>query len=144
MKVQKLNKELLNLYYKKDKLGHPTVYAQLVHDYVYVSDTYRVWKLKYNDFMLDINKLKTIDLAHLFNEDGYIPGYKTNRLIERKDGITGIYLTSEEEDFEVLINKKYLDIFENYTLKIKGEFNLVLVYENDELVGLLMPMRNLK
>jgi len=137
MKIQKLNKELLNLYYKKDK----RIYAQLVHDYVYVSDSYRVWKLKYDDFMLDMNKLKTTDLAHFFNEDGYIPGFKTDRLVEMKNGIVGVYIKSEESDFEVSINSKYLDTFENYTLKIKGEYEPVLVYEHDELVGLLMPLR---
>ena len=137
MKVKKLNKELLNLYYKTDK----KIYAQIVHDKVYVSDSYRVWILKYDDFMLDMNKLKTTDLAHFFNEDGYIPAYKENRLVEYKDGTIGVYLTSEESDFEVLINKKYLDMFENYTLKIKGEREPVLVYENDEVVGLVLPMR---
>lgn len=137
MKVTKLNKELLNLYYKTDK----KIYAQIVHDKVYVTDSFRVWILKYDDFMLDMNKLKTTDLAHFFNEDGYIPAYKENRLVEMKDGTIGVYLTSEEEDFEVLIDKKYLDIFENYTLKIKGEHEPVLVYEHDELVGLVLPMR---
>lgn len=137
MKVQKLNKELLNLYYKTDK----KIYAQLVQDKVYVSDSYRVWILKYDDFMLDMNKLKTTDLAHFFNEDGYTLAHKENQLVEYKDGTIGVYLTSEEKDFEVLINKKYLDMFENYTLKIKSEHELVLVYEHDELVGLIVPMR---
>jgi len=137
MKVKKLNKELLNLYYKKDN----RLYAQLVHDKVYVSDSYRVWILKNEDFMLDMNKLKTTDLVHFFNEDGYIPAIKTNRLVQQNDSITGIYLRSEESDFEVLINIKYLDMFENYTLKIKGETQPVLVYEHNELVGLIVPMR---
>lgn len=137
MKVTKLNKELLNLYYKTDK----KIYAQIVHDDIYVTDSYRVWKLKYDDFMLDVNKLKTTDLAHFFNEDGYIPAIKTNRLVQQNDSITGIYLRSEESDFEVLINIKYLDMFENYTLKIKGESQPVLVYEHNELVGLIVPMK---
>ena len=137
MKVQKLNKELLNLYYKTDK----KIYAQLVQDKVYVSDSYRVWILKYDDFMLDINKLKTTDLAHFFNEDGYVPAYKTNQLVDMKNGIVGVYIKSEESDFEALINQKYLDTFEKYTLKIKSEIQPVLVYEHDELVGLIIPMR---
>ena len=136
MKVKKLNKELLNLYYQTDN----KIYAQLVHDDVYVTDCYIVWKLKYDDFILDMNKLKTTELARMFNEHGYIPAHKENRLIET-NGVIGVYLTSDEEDFEVLINKKYLDMFENYTLKIKSEHELVLVYENDELVGLITPMR---
>lgn len=136
MKVTKLNKELLNLYYKKDK----KIYAQIVHDKIYVTDSYRAWILKYDDFMLDMNKLKTTDLAHFFNEDGYIPGHKTNQLVEM-EGLVGVYVKSEEQDFEVLINQKYLDIFENYTLKIKSETQPVLVYENDEVVGLILPMR---
>ena len=138
MKVTKLNKELLNIYYRKDS----KLYAQLVHDYVYVTDSYRVWKLKYDDFMLDMNKLKTTDLAHFFNEDGYVPGYKTNQLVETNDGIIGVYIKSEESDFEVLINKTYLNKFnDNCTFKVKGEHEPVLVYEYDELVGLVLPMR---
>lgn len=137
MKIQKLNKELLNLYYKKDK----KIYAQLVHDKVYVTDSYRIWILKCDDFMLDMNKLKTVDLVHFFNEDGYIPGIKTNKLVEMENGSVCVYLTSEENDFEVAINQKYLDVFENYTLRIKGETQPVLVYEGNEIVGLILPIR---
>lgn len=137
MKVQKLNKELLNLYYKKNT----KLCVQLVDDKVYVTDSYRMWILKYDDFMLDINKLKTVNLVQLINEDGYVLGYKTNQLLDMKDWTVGVYIKSEEQDFEVLINQKYLDMFENYTLKIKSEYAPVLVYEKDELVGLIVPMR---
>lgn len=136
MKVQKLNKELLNLYYKTDK----KIYAQIVHDDIYVSDSYRVWKLKYDDFMLDMNKLKTTDLAHFFNEDGYVEGMMTSKYIKIKD-ILGVQIIDSEGSIDVTINSKYLDMFENYTLKIKSETAPVLVYENDELVGLIVPMR---
>lgn len=137
MKVQKLNKELLNLYYKKDK----RIYAQKVDGKVYVTDSFRAWIFKEEDFILDINKMKEVDLTKFFNEDDYITAHKENRLVEMKDGIIGSYLTSDEEDFEVLINSKYLDVFENYTLKIKSETSPVLVYECEELVSLIVPMR---
>lgn len=137
MKVQKLNKELLNIYYNKDK----RIYAQLVEDKVYITDSYRAWIVNKEDFILDINKMKNVDISKFFNEDGYITAHKENRFVEMTDGTMGVYLTSDETDFEVLINKKYLDVFENYTLKIKGEREPVLVYEHEELVGLVLPMR---
>lgn len=136
MKVIKLNKELLNLYYKKDE----KIYAQLVHDKVYVTDSYRVWILKYDDFMLDMNKLKTTDLVHFFNEDGYVEGMMTSKYI-KIDNILGVQVIDSEGLIDVTINSKYLDMFENYTLKIKDKHQPVLVYENEEPVGLILPMR---
>ena len=39
------------------------------------------------------------------------------------------------------INKNLLELFEDYTLKIKSDVLPVLVYEKGIVVGLIMPMR---
>lgn len=136
MKVQKLNKELLNLYYKNNK----RIYAHKVDDKVYVTDSYRMWILKEKDFILDINKCKATDLTKLFNEDGYETAIKTNELVEM-DKCVGVYVTDQINSIRVLVNQKYFDLFENYTLKVKDDKSVLLVYEHDELAGVVTPMK---
>ena len=136
MKVKKLNKELLDLYYKKDK----KVYAYKAEDKVYLSDSYRAWIINNEDCVLDINKMNNVDLTKFFNEDGYETGIKTNEMVQLEKYV-GVYITNEDKSLKVVISQKYLDVFENYTLKIKAEDKPVLVYEHEELVGLILPMR---
>lgn len=136
MKVQKLNKELLSIYYKKDK----RVYAQLVKDKVYVTDTYRAWIIKNEDFLIDVDKLKKVNLDKFFNDDGYEPAVKTNELKQMNDFV-GVYVTNEDGSVKALINKKYFDVFENYTLKIKSDTLPIFVYEHEELIALVLPAK---
>ena len=53
MKIQKINKNLLDTYYKNKIL-----YYQKLDDVCYVTDSYIAYKLPANEFMLDPEKLK--------------------------------------------------------------------------------------
>ena len=136
MKTIKAIKEITDIYYKKDK----RVWAQKVEDKIYVTDSYRVWVFKDEDFILDVDKFKNVEITNFFNEEGYETGIKTNELVDMEK-FTGVYVTNEDKSIKALLNKKYLDVFENYTLKIKGEDKPILIYENDEVVGLVLPVR---
>ena len=45
------------------------------------------------------------------------------------------------DGFEIAINPIYLKYFEEYELKGTGEYEVVYVYEQGELVGVVAPMR---
>lgn len=136
MKTIKAIKEITDIYFKKDK----RVWAQKVEDKIYVTDSYRVWVFKDEDFILDVDKFQNVDITKFFNEEGYETEIKTNELVDMEK-FTGVYVTNEDKSIKALVNKKYLDVFENYTLKIKGEDKPILIYENDEVVGLVLPVR---
>ena len=140
MKIQKINKNLLDTYYKNKIL-----YYQKIDNICYVTDSYIAYKLPANEFMLDTEKLKTCNINYLFDDNNYVDGIETKTYEEIKANnkkILGVIIKNEEKNLEVIVNKKYLELFEDYTLKIKSELSPVLVYEKGIIVGLIMPMRN--
>lgn len=139
MKIQKINKNLLDTYYKNKIL-----YYQKLDDVCYVTDSYIAYKLPANEFMLDTEKLKTCNINYLFDDNDYVDGIETKTYEEIKANnkkLLGVIIKNEEKNLEVIVNKKYLELFEDYTLKIKSNVSPVLVYEKGIIVGLIMPMR---
>lgn len=139
MKIQKINKNLLDRYYKNKIL-----YYQKLGNICYVTDAYIAYKLPANEFMLDTEKLKTYTINYLFNDNDYVEAVETKTYEEIKSNnkkLLGVIIKNEEKNLEVIVNKKYLELFEDYTLKIKSEVSPVLVYEKGIIVGLIMPMR---
>lgn len=139
MKIQKINKNLLDTYYKNKIL-----YYQKLDDVCYVTDSYIAYKLPSSEFMLDTEKLKNRAFNYLFDDNNYVDGVETKTYEEIKENnkkLLGVIIKNEEKNLEVIVNKKYLELFDDYTLKIKSEVSPVLVYEKGIIVGLIMPMR---
>ena len=139
MKIQKINKNLLDTYYKNKIL-----YYQKLDDVCYVTDSYIAYKLPTNEFMLNPEKLKTCNINNLFDDYDYVDGIETKTYEEMKVNnkkLLVVIIKNEEKNLEVIVNKKYLELFEDYTLKIMSEVSPVLVYEKGIIVGLIMPMR---
>ena len=139
MKIQKINKNLLDTYYKNKIL-----YYQKLDDICYVTDSYIAYKLPANEFMLDTEKLKNRAFDYLFNDYDYVDGIETKTYEEIKVNnkkLLGVLIKNEEKNLEVVINKKYLELFDDYTLKIKSDVSPVLVYEKGIIVGLILPIK---
>lgn len=139
MKIQKINKNLLDTYYK-----NKTLYYQKLDDVCYVTDTYIAYKLPANEFMLDTEKLKNRAFNYLFDDNNYVEAVETKNYEEIKVNnkkLLGVIIKNEEKNLEVIVNKKYLELFEDYTLKIKSELSPVLVYEKGIIVGLILPIK---
>ena len=139
MKIQKINKNLLDTYYKNKIL-----YYQKLDSICYVTDTYIAYKLPSSEFMLDTEKLKNRTFNYLFDDYGYVDAVETKTYEEIKANnkkLLGVIIKNEEKNLEVIVNKKYLELFEDYTLKIKSELSPVLVYEKGIIVGLILPIK---
>ena len=139
MKIQKINKKLLDTYYKNKIL-----YYQKLDDVCYVTDTYIAYKLPANEFMLNPEKLKNRNFDYLFNDNNYVDAVETKTYEEIKVNnkkLLGVIVKNEEKNLEVIVNKKYLELFDDYTLKIMSELSPVLVYEKGIIVGLILPIR---
>ena len=139
MKIQKINKNLLDTYYKNKIL-----YYQKLDDVCYVTDSYIAYKLPANEFMLDPEKLKNRAFNYLFDDYDYVDGIETKTYEEIKSNnkkLLGVLIKNEEKNLEVIVNKKYLELFEDYTLKIKSEISPVLVFEKGIIVGLILPIK---
>ena len=141
MKIQKINKNLLDTYYKNKIL-----YYQKLDNICYVTDSYIAYKLPANEFMLDTEKLKNRNFDFLFKDNNYVDAIETKTYEEIKVNnkkLLGVKIKNEEKNLEVIVNKKYLELFDDYTLKIKSNVSPVLVYEKGIIVGLIMPMKRL-
>ena len=128
--------------YYKNKI----LYYQKLDNIYYVTDSYIAYKLPSSEFMLDTEKLKTCNINYLFDDYDYVDAVETKTYEEIKVNnkkILGVKIKNEEKNLEVIVNKKYLELFEDYTLKIKSELSPVLVYEKGIIVGLIMPMKRL-
>ena len=139
MKIQKINKNLLDTYYKNKIL-----YYQKLDDVCYVTDSYIAYKLPANEFMLDTEKLKNRTFNYLFDDNNYVDAVETKIYEEIKVNnkkLLGVIIKNEEKNLEVIVNKKYLELFEDYTLKIMSEVSPVLVYEKGIIVGLILPIK---
>ena len=139
MKIQKINKNLLDTYYKNKIL-----YYQKLDDVCYVTDSYIAYKLPANEFMLDTEKLINCTFNNLFDDYDYVDAVETKTYEEIKSNnkkLLGVIIKNEEKNLEVIVNKKYLELFDDYTLKIKSELSPVLVYEKGIIVGLILPIK---
>ena len=135
MKVRKINEEFLKIYYRKKK-----IYYEKYGVYILLSDSYRIYKIKNDDCILDLTKFKKINLLDFLDrqDQDYIVGNITDNIIDGKIKLRKI----TTEDFDVYINDNYLKLFDNPIVKVRADNEPILVYENDEIVGLILPIEN--
>lgn len=135
MKVRKINEEFLKIYYRKKK-----IYYEKYGVYILLSDSYRIYKIKNDDCILDLTKFKKINLLDFLDrqDQDYIVGNITDNIIDGKIKLRKI----TTEDFDVYIDDNYLKLFDNPTVKVRANKESILVYENDEIVGLILPIEN--
>ena len=132
MKINKVNEEFLKLYFKNKK-----VYCKEVNKFIYLSDSYRIYRLFKEDCILDISKFIEVNLDSFMKDDNYEDGIITNELIIDKYKLRLI----KNEQNKVYVNDEYLKLFDNPEVKIKDDHSPVLVYEKGELVGLILPIK---
>lgn len=133
MKVRKINEEFLKIYYRKKK-----IYYEKYEDHILLSDSYRIYKIKNDDCILDLTKFKEVKLHNILDRQDYIVGNITDNIIDGKIKLRKI----TTEDFDVYINDNYLKLFDNPIVKVRADNEPILVYENDEIVGLILPVKN--
>lgn len=136
MNLKKINNEIVRLHHSESE----TVIVQRVDDTVYVTDKYVAFVLNDSDFIFDINKFKSADIKSIVENDLHLPleDARIDKIIleDKKQ-----YAILKNETIEVMINNKYLSYFdENCTLKVIDEKHPVIVFEHDEVVGIILPI----
>lgn len=133
MKINKVNEEFLKLYFKNKR-----VFYQKVNKYVYLSDSYRIYRLNEENCLLDTSKFIENHLENFMNCTNYKEGIITNELIVDKYKLRVIKTT---EDKRIYVNDNYLKLFDNPIVMVIDETSPIYVYEKDELVGMLLPIK---
>ena len=134
MKISKINKEFLDLYYKKKLIAY-----EVYEDKVYLTDSYRLFVMNVDDCILDLSKFKNVPLVKLCNDFGYQDGIITNTLY--KDKCNMRLITGKYNLLNIKVNDKYLELFDDPDIKVIDDNKPVLIYEKGELVGLIVPIK---
>ena len=135
MKISKINKEFLDLYYKKKLIAY-----EVYENKVYLTDSYRLFVMNVDDCILDLNKFRNVPLVKLCDDTNYKDGLITNGLID-SDKYTIRTLINKDNTIKVDVNDKYLKLFDDPEIKIIADNKPVLIYEKGELVGLILPIK---
>ena len=134
MKISKINKEFLDLYYKKKLIAY-----EVYEDKVYLTDSYRLFVMNVDECILDLSKFKNVPLVKLCNDFEYQDGIITNTLY--KDKYNMRLITDKDNLLNIKVNDKYLELFDDPDIKVIADDKPVLVYEKGELVGLIVPIK---
>lgn len=138
MNVKKINKVILEALMKADNQVKIGRYNE---QFGVTVDGYYMVLINDCDFPFDPNKIKgnNLDVKQFLNFNFKDAQLSSNiKVIEGKKECVEIKNESEN----VYINRKYLDFFDKTcTFRIDGKTKPVYVYENEELVGLIMPVR---
>lgn len=151
MKVQKVYNELIKNHLKFKK---PGVAAKYKGGVIISPDEYRAFIIPENDFILDFDKLlgaavQTKLVAENIIKSSENPNYRDGKLLEKyevKGDAVGknkrMIQAIQSGDETVWVNKKYLDYFDKPKLRTLGYKDPIFVYEEDKLVGLVLPVVN--
>lgn len=134
MKINKVNEEFVKLYFKTKK-----VFYQKVDKYVYLSDSYRIYRLNEENCLLDTSKFIETSLESFMNFINYDEGIITNEFVVDKYKLRVI--KTIEENKIIYVNDNFLKLFDDPHVMVKDETSPIYVYEKDELVGMLLPIK---
>jgi len=130
--VKVSNKLYLDLLLRKND-----VFFQLVNGIYYISDKHIVTVLQYKDLYINNERCKSARVKDILdsyrNKEynvAYVGGTDDKKYIKLTDNIKN-----------VLIDIKYYKIFENFNFYISNIHSAVLVYDNTQLIGLIMPIK---
>lgn len=147
MKTLQIQKEFITKIERYKKTTDPThkalcdVTEKEARGHVAIGDAYRIYIIDENDFYLDSTKMINLKYCEILRdtekEDGYENAWLTNEMKVVKDKFNRI----ENSETYAYVNEKFLKYFEDATFKIKHPHSPVLVYENEVLRGLVLPMK---
>lgn len=127
-----INKYYFNLLLKGDK-----VFYTIMDDKIYLSDSYIISIINKDDFLLNIEKLINVDLRICFNKLNEFDYRNIKTWYAHEDIISLL----DDNNYKVNINKKYFKLYHDMSFKIFENIKPVIVYNNDEIIGLILPIK---
>lgn len=134
---QDLLKELLSGKPIRGFIGHEGKNVLVTMDgFLMVAIPIYLW---YLDVQRTREKLKPYEgkLAYLYDEDESKPAIRTGIALIQNKKLVQI----KNEEAEAWVDEKLLRYFDNPSFKIRSQSHAVGVYEEDRLVGIVMPVR---
>jgi hypothetical protein len=135
MKKEKIGQEIIKAYLKEVKIA-----VTECDTFVWITTNGFVgYYLHKKELPLNYDDFVKTDMFKRFSEKDYQEAYNTKEFKITDKKITAVKIKNESSS--VWVDSKFLKNFENdATFKIKGNWDIVFVYENDVLRGLIMPL----
>ena len=134
--MDKLEKAI-NKYYFNRLINGDKVYYQIVEDKVYLSDSYSISIIDKTDFKLDLNYFTEVNLNSFIES---IRDFKYYDVKDYKQNINRSY-TLYSDNLQVLIDKKYMKLYENLKIQITEPIKPILFLQNDIIRGFILPIK---
>lgn len=145
MNVLKIQQEILKDLHDKNVKGKLVSFqgvgAGLEDNTVSLLFQHKIHIIHKNEFYLDCVKLKKFENTSnlLLVSSGSKPAENKGNIKKLDKKITGVYIENDNE--KVLVDEKLLKYFDDdCTFLITGKKNPVHIFENGELVGLVLPL----
>ena len=142
MKLVKIFTEILKM---KEKDKFSANYGIQDGFIYYMPDGHRIFKSPENVFLIDLKKALPAKVPinnpnKFFNIDNSELAFKTTEIKVIENGKIQVIKIANDKSY-AWVNVKYLEYFEgDISFKISNSKTPVLVYEYDELVGLVLPV----
>lgn len=134
--MDKLDKEL-NKYYFNRLINGDKVYYQIIEDKVYLSDSYSISIIDKTDFKLDLNYFTEVNLNSFIES---IKDFKYYDIKDYKQNINKTY-TLYTDNLQVLIDKKYMKLYENLKIQVTEPIKPILFLQNGIIRGFVLPIK---
>lgn len=140
MKEHRIYREFFNLAIAKER--RPS-YFEIDENFICVTDGYKGYKLLARQFPLNLNFLRKMDAVSLDITDKHTKLKRTEDLrdISRGSGGFQAAIKFKADNFNVWINRKLLELFDNPTLYGTHPHEACIVCELDKPVGIVLPVR---
>lgn len=131
----------INEYFLKLMLSNKNVVYEEDDIFLYITDSYAVYKIIKDDLKLDLDKFKKLEnnfLINLFNDDPELIEVKDSNIIKEKK-----WRMFKLEDEEKSINDLYIKLIKNKNIKYyskAGAKEMIKVKNiNDSIIAVILP-----
>ena len=135
--MNKFYKGINNYFFKRLIKGENVFYYEKENN-IYLSDRYFIAIIPINEFVLDISKMKEVNLETFVKKiDLY--NYRDISNWDQKEKLIYLY---DKENYKI-INIDYMKLFSmnRLMIDINKDISPVLCYDEDKIVGLILPIK---
>ena len=134
--MKKFYKDINNYFLKRLIKEEDIIYYEKENN-IYLSDKYFIVIIPRNEFVLDKSRMKEINLEQFFQKLD-LDNYRDISNWCQKEKLIYLY---DKENYKVIINKDYMKLFIKNQLKIDKDNTPVLCYNEDKIVGIILPIK---
>lgn len=142
MNYKMLNKKFIDILYSKNKKLYV---GESDNENYILSDSYISWIIPKKEFMINIEKIKYVNLSSLLEEPNilYMKAEDTNRIELINDKMMKIFKTYNEN--EIYVNNEMLKDFKgNLTYEISVNESILRILEDNKTIGYVMYYKIIK